>query len=108
MAPGVLSSGGWIFTTVNARLVHPDPVIESPDDMGRFIRREVLYPVQASLPSKTLARIIQSYLPQLPELPEWHRPSFVAFFNASPASVPASGNVRDNRNNARNKIAEFS
>lgn len=58
------------------QMTHPDHIGE-PRNKDNWVGTQTVYPLTAGLTSKGLARTIQSFLPLLPDLPEWIPPALL-------------------------------
>jgi ATP-dependent DNA helicase RecG len=59
------------------QIVHPDHVV-TPAAFERMPLVEPLYPLSAGVPGRVLARAVASALDQMPALPEWQDPAWLA------------------------------
>ena len=73
----VIISGKMEWFNGRPTMVHPDQVM-SFADQDKFPLVEPVYPLTSGLGQKLVAKAIQAALKDLPELPEWNDPAFMA------------------------------
>lgn len=61
--------GGWSMS-------HPDYAVP-PERASEIPKREPVYPLTAGISNRALRKAVQSVLPRVPDLPEWHDPNLL-------------------------------